>query len=410
MNNVLTIIVIGIVLILLFFSACKSYKIPEQITLTQGGVGYPDIDAFRGIKSYIKDLNTGEQLNVFLVHGMRTHGIDDYDEVVTNLSKYLSIKIGQAYTIDEIEGWGDTSPKLKIYYGSTHDNKHVQFTYVNWSPVTTPYKKRINAIDENDRRAKINRSLKDSIVNDGFGDVGAMAIQENYLRVFKALEIDDDDYNTSPDKTIIISASLGSKIVQEFVQNFAAITRDASFNNQPIACRINNSNVQISPAANHLLKSESLLTRTYQWYLFSNQLVLLDGIEYNYPGIVNTDYGALAASDYAPDYSQHNVAKCKDVIRSHSSMVSFFDPNDFLGFKIPSDLLGAIEPYNISIPIQRKSFFGIANPLKAHTGAKEEPFVLYLIANGWDGNIEKLPKEKILRRVLSKEVQKIDNS
>lgn len=400
--------------LLLIIQSCSIYRVPRSIKLTNKEE-HPDSKII-GIDTLLKRSDKG--INILMVHGMQTHEIDDYDPVVKRIAEYLELKFvwDKRYSI----GVNVLDPNLKLYEYEK-DGKRIRFTFINWSPATTAYKNVIDESDAQKNRAVINRKLKQSIINDGFGDVGAMSqpdVQEKVFKVFQLalslMLVDRDqlvdhldgaiDLTTGEvefNDTVVISASLGSKITLEFLSHYAALLENqASFvdrfkseqklynydgiRNQ--ICGIE----QFSPAKAAEF-ADSLKSVKYYWYMLSNQIVLLDGVTFNF-GI---DKEIETKDSVGLMNMQQQYEESLDMVSNNVCATSFFDPNDLLGFEIPSSGLRSMStvPFNVSIPVQRFSILGLyANMKVAHTGSKEDPYVIHIIAKGWDGDSKSLPR------------------
>ncbi len=427
--------IIFILFSVIFLQSCTFYLLPRSIKLTQIDTNNEEVD-IPGIEDRIQNVAPGERVNILMVHGMQTHKVNAYDSLVWRIADYMDMK----FTWEDVylTGCQSNDPKLKIYEYEL-DRRIIRFLFVNWSPATKSYKDRLKAADNQNKRARVNRKNKDAIVNDGFGDVGAMgldSVQQNVFKVFQLalslLLIDSEDLTNPPhdglivpdqlelSETIIISASLGSKITHEFLTHYSVLLQDQYQLDDRVqiphylyketedgckeVCGIDAFNQEQSCTF-----AESLRTSDYYWYMLSNQLVLLEGIEYNF-GIKKETKGftidTLCTNEFEFQHVQEKIYKTSEAVASSTQAVSFFDPNDFLGFEIPRDGLKRVntKPYNISIPIQRLQIFGFANPNKAHTGAIKEPYVIYIMCKGWDGNWKSLPRN------LSKKIQQKRNA
>ena len=160
------------------------------------------------------------------------------------------------------------------------------------------------------------------------------------------------------------------------------------------------------------------------WYSFSNQLVLLDGISFDFGSHafvrdLHKKYqddlklrpdSLLSPSVSFPDLHEALEAFGSDklsadtIYAKHVQLTSFYDPNDFLGFKLHDDFTINAK-YNkandVFIPVARVMWLDLlANPGKAHRGAKENPFVLNIISKGWNGETSSLPSRRSIMKEL----------
>lgn len=419
---------------LIIFSSCsRKYKIPDGIAIrdyyVDGKIKELNDGGFEGIRSSIDQLETGKKLNIMLVHGMTTKTIYEFNGMVDNLGKFLNLTYRDSFIYNLHKTYGDgyqmdESPQVKItrFTDKKDGEKEIRFIYVHWSPATKKYKDRMiiteDSIDSN-LRASLNEKLKRSVVDDGFGDVASLFDKQIQKKIFSAFEaalllsyvplgrteVNLDEIEFTDEPNILISGSLGSKLTLEFLANYKTYQGGSG----ELLNKFNNNNelllVSKMPSFHQdlVLKASSspedftsklasnLGSKTHKWYLLSNQLPLLDGVRFDFKELYDVDIlGFLSLQTE------------RITLASSIDLISFYDPNDLLGFRILGrnfyDQPYARKLYNIEIPVQCKKLkllkLELANPAIAHSGSKHHPYVLYMISNGWNGDTSSLPKKK----------------
>ena len=428
-----------------------------------------------GLSKLLIEKNPGETFHVFLVHGMQSHGPNAYDPVVAQLAALLNLdyKWTEQYNVayENATTNFSESPTLKVYMYEDPRAVNVQFTFVHWSPLTREYKTQIQLTDTNDFRVGANQRVKTDIINDGFGDVAAMCdntVMEKMGKLFdlafrmlfvdvEELHVEGPDCNPSLDNydpdvlknVAVVSASFGTKITSEWFRNVYA-THKASKDLKTIfeeAQKDTTSNFRIQQEiatenfSLYNLEGERLLIPNFFsadsidlpelindskifWYSFSNQLVLLDGISFDFGSHAfvrdlhkkyQDDLKLRPDSLLSPSVSFPDLHEALEAFESdklsadtiyakHVQLTSFYDPNDFLGFKLHDDFTINAK-YNkandVFIPVARVMWLDLlANPGKAHRGAKENPFVLNIISKGWNGETSSLPSRRSIMKEL----------
>jgi len=469
MNKTLyLLVVLCLFTFLLSSSGCRRNKVVKQTILQPESLRGKD---FRtpNLLAELDSINDGETLNITLVHGMGTTHLNAFDQTVEHLALYLELEkqtfVGSYCVTYDSTSDSTITPNLKVYRYAK-GLKEVQFTYVHWSPATRMYKDSVKAIDNHKREACANKSGKDYIVNDGFGDFMALLDPEVQIKTFRALEVAfllryvDISKNSQIDasqlygsiknhgeakgKNILMSASLGSKLTFEFLSNYvtwldSTSTHTFGDNGINLASLSDSPHVKIqSLNASQISElSNNLKLDDYIWYQFSNQLVLFEACKYNYlynmqhmdsknrkssGEPLSRDSTTKFMKDFnesAPILSKSSTdfavqtQKNRHAIRSRTTIISFYDKNDLLGFKIPEKTHDGNEKtaksvINIQIPIQEKIVLGyFSNPLQAHSGSKFHPYVMHIITNGWDGYTDSLPKPREMKTKIKYKILKM---
>ena len=125
------------------------------------------------------------------------------------------------------------------------------------------------------------------------------------------------------------------------------------------------------------------------WYLLSNQLALLQGIDFNFGIESGCEEESLAKA----------LQLTRERIRDNVNTCAFYDRNDLLGYMVPEKVRDIeLNPVNIMVPQVESSFLNIlSNPDKAHRGARMDEYVSYIITHGWNGDPETLPHRSTIK-------------
>ena len=406
----------------IFLFSCKTYKVPQNIEIesyVRNGepiINENDIPKFQGIRDILDSMEDDQTLNAYVVHGMGTKYLEEFDSMLYLLSLYVGLTLEDSFSI--CTGADPSNdPNLKFFfYNDNNSNRKIKFTYIHWSPALWEYKNFIDSADNVTNRAKHNKTIKNLVVNDGFGDVTGMLDSTIQKKVFRAFEmaflfqnIPVARFASLPDvqnakvniqyirknvrnPTVVISGSFGSKITFEYLSNYISLL------NKGLNTLQDKSTFELYLKKGDVLTIENLkdfkgaefaneLEQTdYYWFLLSNQLPLLAGVDFEFFDLQDNK---IKVPDNAVSNFPNILKQSRTNLVNRTKMVSFYDPNDLLGYRIlAKDVYGnsyAKDLYNISIPVQCKKIIGIANPLTAHSGAKHNAYLLYLMANGWDG-------------------------
>jgi len=248
----------------------------------------------------------------------------------------------------------------------------------------------------------------------------------------------------------VISASFGTKITFEWIRNVYATHKassdlkdkykEAALNDTTLFTKILEeritTDVSLYDLHGNLLSIPNFYTvdsiRLFEiintseifWYSFSNQLVLLDGISFDFGSHafvrdlhkrfqseleVRQDSFSISGKGFPNLHEALNSFKddkinADSIYARHVELTSFYDPNDFLGFKLSKELTTENKyrkANDVFIPVARVMWFDLlANPGKAHRGAKDNPFVLNIISKGWNGETSTLPSRRSIKKEL----------
>lgn len=389
-----------LICLVLLFTSCFSGRV------TYDGDKDQDIISVSSISQSLEKLGSGDRLNVLLIHGMGNHNPNTFDHFICKLAKELNLielstdNLYTQYSNDGLLNHKADHPKLKIYDYVDGMKRTVRFTSINWTPITLLYKHKLKLYDDHAERALLNRNIKHTVVNEGFGDVGAMADEERQIAFFRLLytailttflnnsdleignlknqygtkKYDSDNLDSSclaSNELVLISGSLGSKLVLEFLETFfmqSPTELEKFVSGMDLSIYDSEENLHLDLNEFNLGCADNIISYLqsfdYKWYLLSNQLSLLKGMNFHF-GL------------QLPD----NPSTLSPLVE----ICSFYDVNDFLGFKTYDSLFQSLKPRhneNLKISYLLRPFNFIKFPRKAHEGAKSNNKVIKIIANG----------------------------
>lgn len=315
---------------------------------------------FRGILDVIK--NTDKNINILFVHGMRgyseTDGVTDPCKVAKDIEQALGI-------VQQLDNTSDSDSKFcrgSFYYNDRKIVFHPNF----WGTITS-YTKFVlqqsdNAPKIERHRSKTTTLIKQQLFNDGFADAvmytgeAKQAIKDNVAHSIQFLNRSNENAIT-----IIVTFSLGSKIVIDTVNEMNANNELDSFKN-----------------------SVEMI------YLMANQIPLIntgDGRIY-YP-----DEKSQIDKQLTETYEQLNIllTPTLNTTDNRIKIVAFTDPNDLLSYTLSPKAMGSLSNnyVNVGISVATETYYlpfnkksGIVNYLKAHTGYVHNDKLRNLLMNG----------------------------
>lgn len=544
-TSYLTNFVIFISLPIVISSCSPLFRIKNKVKNTKCVSYYCDaksiIDYDRpNVPGLRKSFQENDYIDIYLVHGVQTKKIDSYDTFMYDIANRLGLH--EFHKEDFKNKLGKSNPQIRLLiFKKKNEEKFLRFIYINWSPVSESYKQLIKGNylkyvnSDKIKKAKfIEKNLKQKLMQDGVTDIMAMIDIDNRRRLYVAFEtaillseinpiklkgstnisFNYSDFDNRSVKKVVISGSFGSKLVQDC---FDSYYEQIICNNGLISKKEDRLLQSTERVINFKLEEDSdseqiefykskLKGRDYDWYLMSNQLTLLDGVDYglpfdslncNYPltdtensiennltqqfsvtrdDIIlklfdrNDSNGKLlpskrstftdkkiyeelvAALKYDPLYLKEQVFReivdeilengipndldsfgwrihdqMEELVKqvrdstatftSRINMISFFDPNDILGFYVPKyDHYGdryAYRIWNIVSPSTNIEIASMANPGDAHSDCWYNKAILAIICEGWDLNNKSLRKavkaeSNRLVRIQSEEDLKFD--
>ena len=341
---------------------------------------------------------------VLFVHGVGDHQPGYTTQFMEKLAKELNLNVrseGQK-NIDL------TTPLFKdrdignlrvTHLLNEQNGQELTFYELTWSDITRPEKALLdfdNSGDYDFRRAKINGMLKkfsndtgpDPIIYLGQSRVPILAAFAQSFCWMATQDWEDlpnsgkhacmglNDSNAdhiAKDNFVIISHSLGSRIVMDGMQRIASVlaTPEKHFSSEQKAKFI------LSPKAVAALQSKRI-----PFFMLSNQLPMLQ---------LGRELPEVAGQEAS--YCDPKGADYKKRMLSETDIIAFSDPNDLLSYGIPpgfaekyidSRLCAKITNVNINIAKVMDAFgmTDLANPMQAHIGYDQDDRVVAMIAKG----------------------------
>jgi hypothetical protein len=385
------------------------------------------IGNFQGLKSIQKDT---QHLHIIVVHGISKHHPGWSGEFYQVLAESLGVKpvdngwgdctfIDGVGKVDDVSQCSDGSAPPKadgvlksVTLKSADETKTVTITEVTWSPITTALKDTLLAYDkESDlsrMRAKINKSLRESLVDDGFSDALAYSGEAGkrirdvvwkaicYSMTSKKDGSNSCDMGNGDHRFAFITHSLGSRIVFDALHVGEKEIKGATKSN----------NVS-------LLKKYETVARvsanTVAIYMLANQLPLLeivgapDGQEPGAAQKIQDASGAMSKQKMQkapamqtdsigrfleerrnafPRMKTLNYIKGAEIPPVH--IAAFSDPNDLLSYSLCKSGMSRLEGVEMADIWVKNAFNFVvfAWPMKAHQGYLTNDEVIKLLVGG----------------------------
>lgn len=350
---------------------------------------------FRGIASYLHDAS---EVKVIFVHGICTHDSKHWIDEGWD----PQIKRALQAALEQETHAAELAPRVRpydiqkrTYFIGPSQRKKLDARFIIWSDATKALKSKLLYDDAPPagefqwRRAKVNASFKEGLLNDCLSDAVIYAgVQGDSLRnvmkqaVCEALDLQFDPHvgscvapagSTDPQPPIVIvTESLGSKMVFDSLLALTASRSSAAL--------------------------EKRLASIPQIYMMANQLPLLDlAHTEGQQSISLTNSAAVPAEqDTARRFARllmearrlpgapgRNEMSFK-ALRSEISLVAFTDPNDLLSYRLlTSGWPDGVAVSNV-LASNAGSFLGfvVENPLPAHTAYNKNARVMELVLCG----------------------------
>jgi len=366
--------------------------------------------AFTGLEAFMqrqedssgKNERTSENrptLKVLMIHGIGSPDPGYSTRFSTNLTRELKLGVMEerAKEIDLMKpSFGDVPLghlTVKRYFNKSKTRELI-FYELTWSKIIEEEKKKIdydNSGEYSFKRANINKSIK-TFVNSHMPDpmiyLGEsqkkilVSVTQSFCWMF-SLDWEDLEYeqrafceikskqaleNMEEDNHVIVTHSLGSRIIIDSLQWFTAETPD-----------VGNQNPQEKIFLKFL---EKLKNKKFPIFMLANQLPLLQ--------LGRKDPEVTGQID---QYCREGGEKQQQRMFKELPIAAFSDPNDILSYEIPpkyamESMDSRICPKmtNISINVAKViSVLGlgnVANPAVAHSGYDDDERVINLIVYG----------------------------
>ena len=341
---------------------------------------------------------------MLFVHGVGDHQPGYTTEFLEKLAKELNLNVrseGQKNIDLTTPLFQDRDlGNLRITHLLNEQNgQELTFYELTWSDITRPEKALLdfdNSGEYDFRRAKINGMLKkfsndtgpDPIIYLGQSRVPILAAFAQSFCWMATQDWEDlpnsgkhacmglNDSNAdhiAKDNYVIISHSLGSRIVMDGMQRIASVlaTPEKHFSSEQ------KEKFKLSTKAVTALQSKRI-----PFFMLSNQLPMLQ---------LGRELPEVAGQEAS--YCDPKGADYKKRMLSETDIIAFSDPNDLLSYGIPpgfsekyidSRLCAKITNVNINIAKVMDAFgmTDLANPMQAHVGYDQDDRVVAMIAKG----------------------------
>ena len=360
-------------------------------------------EPFTGIETDLIQKN--KKTKVLFVHGVGDHIPGYTTEFLEKLAKELNLdvrsegqkNIGLSAPLFPDKNLGN----LRVSHLLNEKNgQELTFYELTWSEITRQEKALLDFDTSGEydfRRAKINGLLKkfgndtgpDPIIYLGESRVPILAayaqsfcwmttrnwedLPDSGKQVCMGLDDSSADRITK-DNYVIISHSLGSRIVMDGTQRIASMLAN------PEKHFLSKQKMTISTKAIQALQNKRI-----PFFMLSNQLPMLQ-LGRELPEVAGQE-----ASYCEPNGADYNKRMLKE-----ADVIAFSDPNDLLSYGIPpgfaekyidSRLCAKITNVNINIAKVMDAFglADLANPMQAHVGYDQDDRVVAMIARGIGG-------------------------
>jgi hypothetical protein len=355
---------------------------------------------FTGIETDLTQRN--KKTKVLFVHGVGDHMPGYTTEFLEKLAKELNLNVRSAgqknITLSTPLFPGKNLGNLRVTHLLNEQNGHeLTFYELTWSEITRQQKAMLDFDTSGEydfRRARMNALLKkfsnetspDPIIYLGESRVPILAafaqsfcwmasrnwedLPDSGKQVCMGLDDSSAD-RIAKDNYVIISHSLGSRIVMDGTQRIASIlaTPEKHFSS--------NQKMTMSTKAVQALQNKRI-----PFFMLSNQLPMLQ-LGRELPEVAGQE--ASYCESTGADYNKRMFRE--------TDVIAFSDPNDLLSYGIPpgfaekyidSRLCAKITNVNINIAKVMDAFglADLANPMQAHVGYDQDDRVVAIIARG----------------------------
>ncbi|NBR87771.1 MAG: hypothetical protein EBT61_20100 [Verrucomicrobia bacterium] len=343
---------------------------------------------FDGLKAALNRTQSKGTLRLLLVHGMTDHQAGWSSNLVSGLTTRLHLVLDPASgskTTYKRQTQSMGTVQVSQFTNSLATSK-LRVYELTWSDVTRPWKTNQFTNDEShahqSERVWVNRRLKTSLMNDGFGDAVLYAghFRENMqYPIMRAVAQMLDDGLNPDDEVAIVTTSLGSYMTLDTLARMSQ--------GFPI---LNEATVQTDEV-------HRLIQQTTQLFMLANQIPLLELSDVSNRLDVATS--PKSASMKASHGLKGFLSERQKVLQAVSSpnfdtarwklrVVAISDPNDILSYPLAAKDVANSNPLDVSvlnvlISVERYAILGVfAWPKTAHAGHDKSSGVLDLMVNG----------------------------
>lgn len=345
-------------------------------------------DSFVGIGGLLEKSTT---VDVVMVHGMCTHTRQDAEGAMSEIMRALR---GNLVPADRPRARAELGvgalPEIEVFEGEGQvAGNTIRFTGLVWSPLTKLLKDQLlydNTGIANDCataepgtckpvRARLNAFAKDWLLNDCLADALAyqgkslVPIRDAMMRALTDVILERD----SSDQLVVVSASLGSKIVFDALREMLRKAEDHR-----------------STDTRNRAALDRLRQRLAIVYMEANQMPIL--------GLADQDIRETAVSgrSIAPPLATlleplERLAATRSVAFEEITVVAFTDPNDVLSYRLLGSRFAGLQRVKLADVVVSNSstWLGLfENPLTAHLGYGKNKDVARMISCG-------APKESV---------------
>ena len=319
-------------------------------------------------------------LRLLIVHGMTTHTQGYSSNFVTTIAD----KLGLSSTSNSLVALTNATGVTNGFFGwsdfrgharesnDSQEAKHLRAYELTWSPATAPEKAEKFTFDSrlDYKRARLNRQLKATLLNDGFADA-VLYLSDGYRSkiqepVTNAIQrILADNFSTN-DQFVIITHSLGSKLTFDSLQRMTEHFSQAS--------------------TRHAQRITNFAAQTTYMIMFANQIPLLQ---------LGETRAAVEPGHQKPvqqflEMRQQGV-KARENLPAATNVLwvlAVTDPNDLLSYPLQppnfmTDSHTDIRFGNVFVCNAPALFGWVANPLDAHEDYFTNTKLVKLLINGY---------------------------
>ena len=368
-------------------SACHTPLKHHQVDAQFNGINPSYDSASKKIKTYAPD----KEVKVLIVHGMGGASPAYANPLVTNLAKKLGLKpcsqesciVDQGIKRNEIP-----HGNIRIYSFLAPNQIEFTFYALQWSPLTTPLKNKLNFDLLDPQRSEMNQAIKAGIIDNGFVDVVAyLGLRKDSIQYAVRTSLcvvarkKSDAYrakeNVACDLSAVSPGNLEGKELQIITYSMGSFLVFDTLR-ETVKQGQSGSDEQKSKAAK---AAQTIGKKVARIYMLANQLPLLELSQFPVPGTVQEK--SNAKSPFAK--SLEKVVEGKTDNDPKLSIIAFSDVNDILGYKLRIQDFGKIaDVTNVVLSIAKTGYFwnSLACPTIAHTGYPKDPVVINLLAEG----------------------------
>jgi hypothetical protein len=348
-------------------SSCFFGKMVETVTkkidlkyVTPAAEMYADSTAFKGLRDFITE--AGQTSNILLVHGLTDKKPDHFDFLIERLAYRLDLKLlGDPIPVDLGQIITNDTSKRELGFGkwqlfewqfeSPPNGRRVNMYFLYWAPITSPAKKFIQAYNRTDYRTRLSTLAKDSLFIDLFGDL-ALSLNPSYeVQLHTAFLESMERIKGGP--VAVVGNGFGVQLL------FEAMTLELDRRNKPVKAVVDHELVQAMEQKHRstdIVAFEDqaqykLYSSTYdisKVFLISNQLPFTSLLALRYDDVPQGDSLNNRIYWAFNNFAQH---KRKAVPTYNLAIVSFFDPNDPFGYRLPRPVRRPITVCNISVNV-----------------------------------------------------------